>query len=108
MTENDKALVARLRRMGERVPISCPDNKAGCLVYHYRIETDPTCAEAADRIEELESWKAAEDAHHHMLRAENGRLREVLREVTPPPHFGEDEQSKAWWSKARAALGETQ
>ena len=26
--------------------------------------------EAADRIEELESWKAAEEAHHHMLRAE--------------------------------------
>ena len=48
----------------------------------------------ADRIEALE--------------AENERLREVLRGVTPPAHFGESEQSKAWWAKARAALGDTQ
>jgi hypothetical protein len=33
-------------------------------------------AQAAE-IEELKSWKAAEDAHHHMLRAENERLREA-------------------------------
>lgn len=46
--------------------------------------------EAADRIEALE--------------AENERLREVLRDVTPPAHFGESEQAKAWWAKARAAL----
>ena len=39
------------------------------------------------------------------LEAENERLREVLRGVTPPAHFGESEQSKAWWAKARAALG---
>jgi hypothetical protein len=42
------------------------------------------------------------------LTAENERLREVLRGVTPPAHFGESEQSKAWWAKARAALGDTQ
>lgn len=50
--------------------------------------------EAADRIEAVE--------------AENERLREALRGVTPPAHFGESEQSKAWWAKARAALGEKQ
>ena len=48
---------------------------------------------AADRIEALS--------------AENERMREVLQDVTPAPHFGESEQSKAWWAKARAALGET-
>ena len=42
------------------------------------------------------------------LEAENERLRGVLRGVTPPAHFGESEQSKAWWAKARAALGEKQ
>lgn len=40
------------------------------------------------------------------LKAEVEGLREVLRGVTPPAHFGESEQSKAWWAKARAALGE--
>ena len=55
---------------------------------------NPLCLKAADRIE--------------ALAAENERLREVLREVTPPPHFGESEQNKAWWAKARAALGEQQ
>lgn len=72
-------------------------------------ETGEWCAEAADRIEELEtqnegyklalaeqlqirqeleSWKAAEEAHHHMLRqelasltAEVDRLRGLLREA---------------------------
>ena len=43
-----------------------------------------------------------------VLEAEIERLREILREVTPPVHFGESEQSKAWWAKARAALGEKQ
>ena len=42
------------------------------------------------------------------LEAEVERLRGVLRGVTPPAHFGESEQSKAWWAKARAALGEKQ
>ena len=31
--------------------------------------------EAADRIEELEAWKAAEEVHHHMLRQELDRCR---------------------------------
>ena len=38
-------------------------------------ETGEWCAEAADRIEELEAWKAAEEAHHHMLRQELDRCR---------------------------------
>jgi len=42
-----------------------------------------------------------------ILTAENERLREALQSVTPPPHFGESEQNKAWWAKARAALGES-
>lgn len=46
-------LVTRLRRIGERVKVPCPDEIKGCLVFHYRIETDPTCAEAADEIERL-------------------------------------------------------
>ena len=33
------------------------------------------CKEMADRIEELEAWKAAEEAHHHMLRQELDRCR---------------------------------
>ena len=62
---NDKALVERLRSgkwLGET-----------------------TCGPAADRIEaqaaeieELKSWKAAEEADHHKLRAEIERLREAL------------------------------
>ena len=46
--------------------------------------------------------------HIEALEAEIERLREVLRGVTPPAHFGESEQSKAWWAKARAALKGTE
>ena len=31
-------------------------------------------------------------------------LEDALQSVTPAPHFGESEQTKAWWAKARAAL----
>jgi hypothetical protein len=48
-------LVKRLRKIGDRVAIPCPDNIEGCAVFHFRIETDPTCKEAADRIKELEA-----------------------------------------------------
>jgi len=59
-----------------------------------------------DRIaDETADWR---DARIEALEAENERLREALRGVTPPAHFGESEQSKAWWAKARAALGEKQ
>jgi hypothetical protein len=57
-------LVKLLRKIGERVPVPCPDGIKGCLVFHFRVETDPTCAEAADRIE--------------ALTAEVERLRELL------------------------------
>ena len=40
--------------------------------------------------------------------AEIEKLREALQGVTPPAYFGESEQHKAWWAKARAALGETE
>ena len=62
MTENDKALVAELYDQADR--------RHGSIGALRSLEW-----KAADRIEELESWKAAEDAHHHMLRAENERLR---------------------------------
>ena len=84
MTDDDKSLVERLRE--------------GVLYGDARLHNpkghDPLRMEAADRIEALS--------------AENERLREILREVTPPVHFGESEQNKAWWAKARAALGETE
>lgn len=46
-------LEKRLLRIGERVPVSCPDGIKGCLVNHYRIETDPTCKQAAAEIRSL-------------------------------------------------------
>lgn len=57
-------LLRRLSRIGERVSIPCPDNIRGCLVFHYRVDTDPACVEAIDEIERL--------------RAENERLRKAL------------------------------
>jgi FtsZ-binding cell division protein ZapB len=45
-----------------------------------RAAADTIEAQAAE-IEELKSWKAAEDAHHHAMRAEIERLREALREM---------------------------
>lgn len=47
-------LLDRLSRVGERIGIPCPDNKKGCLVFHFRIETDPVCLEAIEYIKELE------------------------------------------------------
>ena len=43
---------------------------------------DPLLAEAADRIAELESWKAAEEAHHHLLKRRIAELEAVIREIT--------------------------
>lgn len=54
-------LLKRLSRIGERVSIPCPDNIRGCLVFHYRVDTDPACVEAIDEIKRL--------------RAENEQLR---------------------------------
>ena len=74
MTDDDKALVERLR-----------DDWPEILVEkHWMMDSDAIeeqRKEAADRIEaqaaeiaELKSWKAAEEAHHHKLRAEIERL----------------------------------
>jgi hypothetical protein len=57
-------LLKRLSRIGERVSIPCPDNIRGCLVFHYRVDTDPACVEAIDEIKRL--------------RVENEQLRNVL------------------------------
>jgi hypothetical protein len=43
---------------------------------------DLLLAEAADRIEELEGWKAAEEAHHHLLKRRIEELEAVIREIT--------------------------
>ena len=56
-------LVKRLRKIGDRVAMPCPDNIKGCAVFHFRIETDPTCKEAASRIKELEDKLAKVKAH---------------------------------------------
>lgn len=53
------------------------------------------------------NWEGAIDGAMAAACAEIVKLHEALRDVTPPPHFGESEQNKAWWAKARAALGET-
>lgn len=58
-------LLKRLSRIGERVSIPCPDNIRGCLVFHYRVDTDPACVEAIDEIKRL--------------RAENAQLRTSLQ-----------------------------
>jgi len=63
---------------------------------HWGPIVDRIAAETAD-------WR---DEWIHDLITENERLREALQGVTPPAHFGESEQHKAWWAKARAALEE--
>ena len=71
---DDKTLVERLRMTGKRISVPCPDGIDGCLVHHFRIETDPLCEEAATRIEALEA--ALRDA----AKAERDRLRELAKE----------------------------
>ena len=53
------------------------------------------------------NWEGAIDGAMAAACAEIVKLREALREVTPPAYFGESEQNKAWGAKAREALGET-
>jgi hypothetical protein len=85
MTDDDKKLVEMLR----------DDDQYILVEGHNVTDWDSIEAqrfEAADRIE--------------ALIAENEKLREALQGVTPPSYFGESEQNKAWWAKARAALEE--
>jgi hypothetical protein len=46
-------IVERLRRVGQRVPVPCPDKLEGCLVFHSKIETDPACLDAINEIERM-------------------------------------------------------
>lgn len=110
MTEDDKALVERLR--------SRVSSREILLVDPPRPAPDRDCHYAADRIEALSAQlhtvldREAEthrrhDAKVEALSAENERLREALRDVTPSAYFGESAENKARWAKARAALGNT-
>ena len=69
-------------------------DKDGDLVEELLARAHPSNVDVTDRAA----------ARIQTLSAENERLREVLRGVTPPPYFGESEQNKAWWAEARAAL----
>lgn len=79
---NDNTLVERLRMTGKRISIPCPDGIDGCLVNHFRIETDPLCDEAATRIEALEAEKA------QAAKAERDRIVAWLREHAKSPALG--------------------
>lgn len=46
MSGDVEAMVGRLERIGDRVSVPCPDGIEGCLVNHYRVQTNPVCAEA--------------------------------------------------------------
>lgn len=63
----DEELINQLRQTGHRVAVPCPDGIKGCAVFHYRFETEPTCAAAAVRIESL--------------LAENAELKKELRQL---------------------------
>ena len=89
-------LIKRLRKIGDRVPAPCPDGIKGCLVFHFSVETDPTCAEAADTIE--------------AQAAEIERLREALRGMIDYSCYSErwQDDHPEYVAAARAALGETE
>jgi cell division protein FtsB len=76
MTDNDKALVERLRNDAHMIQA----DGLGATLETAKQAADSICelitdieAQAAE-IAELKSWKAAEEAHHHKLRAEIERL----------------------------------
>jgi hypothetical protein len=84
-----KDITERLAKVGERVRIPCPDGIKGCAVFHFRVETDPVCAEAIRDIMDL--------------RRENIRLRQALLDVAAIDYRGNAHPS---YHIARAALGE--
>jgi hypothetical protein len=106
MTDDDKALAGELR--GIAAELSC--NQYAAQVWVIGQAADRIEAQAAE-IEELKSWKAAEDAHHHKLRAEIERLREALRDVltgSTDIECGERVIYAGAVKSVRAALGETE
>lgn len=89
----------------------------GCRgsMWQSRNDTIRLCDEAADaieaqaaEIEELKSWKAAEDAHHHAMRAEIKRLREALgwalAEMNGTTRYDNGEQRENCFALAEKAL----
>ena len=69
---------------GPTCHIECLDDNCGCgTCHHESAEIAATVwnrrieAQAVE-IEELKSWKAAEDAHHHKLRAEIETLKTMI------------------------------
>ena len=46
------------------------------------LPPDVQISELKDRIAELEGWKAAEEAHHHLLKRRIAELEAVIREIT--------------------------
>ena len=107
----DTSRIADLRfQVSEKMPINHSD--LSCLFDRIEaLEAENERLRREDWFEQFEEQEQLRDNAEQRLsvvEAENERLREVLRGVTPPAYFGESEQSKAWWAKARAALGEKQ
>lgn len=104
MTEDDTALVKAIRKE------VCNCHICGLCGWKPKRAADRIEAQAAEikaiLDREADTYRR-HDAKVDALEAENERLRETLRDVTPPAYFGESEQSKARWAKARAALGDT-
>ena len=48
-------IVERLRSVGRRVRVPCPDKLEDCLALHSKIETDPACLDAINEIERMRS-----------------------------------------------------
>ena len=104
MTDDDQDLLERIE---------------GLLANAWDDDEHETLSEARDRIQDLITenerlkYNGIHSCHDQcerplcVLERENEKLREALQSVMPPAYFGESEQNKAWWAKARAALGET-
>jgi hypothetical protein len=60
-------LIERLMKVGVDRQIPCPDGIAGCLVYHTKFFTNPVCAEAVEKIRDLQ--------------AENRVLRDIISKL---------------------------
>jgi hypothetical protein len=95
---SDQDLLKRLRQTGQRVAVPCPDGIKGCAVFHFIVETEPTCAEAADRIEQL-----LEDRNNLFLAQES--LVEMFRESGRKRKAAETKLAKAVEALHQISLG---